>query len=97
MKDNMTVREAMKVLGITDIHMTQQEAKKIYHALIKKWHPDRCTLEERDLYTDKTAEINAAYDVIERAYQNGTMGPDAKDYYSSSRTTSNGSSSYIND
>lgn len=96
MKDNMTVREAMKVLGITDIHMTQQEAKKIYHALIKKWHPDRCTLEERDLYTDKTAEINAAYDVIERAYQNGTMGPDAKDYYSSSRTTSNGSSSYNN-
>lgn len=84
MKDNMTVREAMKVLGITDIHMTQQEVKIIYRKLLKKWHPDAAPDGSANLYTEKTAEINAAYDVVEKAYQNGSMGPDAKDYYGSS-------------
>ena len=79
------VKKAMDVLGITDVHADFAYVKKVHKRLLVKWHPDSCPKGKTEEYTKRSAEINAAFDVLEKAYKIGMMGPGAKDF----RETSN--------
>lgn len=72
------LKKAMGILGISDIHIDREEAKKIYKKLLLKWHPDSCPSGDERLYNEICTRINAAYEIIEKAYEEGLMGPNAK-------------------
>lgn len=82
------LKKAMETLGISDIHIEKDKAKKIYKQLLLKWHPDSCPAGEERFFTEISAKINSAYEIIEQAYSEGLMGPDAKASYSNSNNTS---------
>lgn len=97
------LKKAMDTLGISDIHIDKEQAKKIYKKLLLKWHPDACMNGEEQFYNEACAKINAAYEVIEKAYEEGLMGPkaqttkkDSYTYKSSSSCTAVYSSSKSN-
>ena len=74
------VKKAMDVFGITDIHVEFAYVKKLHKQLLLKWHPDSCPEGKTEEYTKRSAEINAAFDVLEKAYKIGMMGPGVKDF-----------------
>lgn len=74
------VKKAMDVLGITDVHADFTYVKKVHKKLLLKWHPDSCPEGKTEEYTKRSAEINAAFDVLEKAYKIGMMGPGVKDF-----------------
>lgn len=104
------LKKAMDTLGISDIHIDKEQAKKIYKKLLLKWHPDACVNGDEHLYNEISAKINAAYETIEKAYEEGLMGPNVKetnksshtyksnsnytDVYSSSKSSNSDSSNY---
>lgn len=74
------VKKAMDVFGITDVHVKFAYVKKLHKQLLLKWHPDSCPEGKTEEYTKRSAEINAAFDVLEKAYKIGMMGPGVKDF-----------------
>ncbi|MDO4187720.1 MAG: J domain-containing protein [Lachnospiraceae bacterium] len=74
------LRKAMETLNISDVHIEKEQVKTIYKKLLLKWHPDSCPSGEERFYNEISAKINAAYEVIEKAYSEGLMGPDAKTF-----------------
>ena len=80
------VKKAMNVLGITEINTEYAYVKKVHKKLLVKWHPDSCPDGKTEEYTKKSAEINAAFDVLTKAYDLGMMGPGAKEYSESTST-----------
>lgn len=94
------VKKAMDVLGITDVHVEFTYVKKMHKKLLLKWHPDSCPEGKTEEYTKRSAEINAAFDVLEKAYKIGMMGPGVKDFREASsertndKTTTSSGSSY---
>lgn len=72
------LKKAMDTLGISDIHIDRAQAKKIYKKLLIKWHPDSCHGGNERFYNETTAKINHAYEIIEKAYEEGLIGPDVK-------------------
>ena len=74
------VKKAMDVFGITDVHVEFVYVKKLHKQLLLKWHPDSCPEGKTEEYTKRSAEINAAFDVLEKAYKIGMMGPGVKDF-----------------
>lgn len=74
------VKKAMDVFGITDVHVEFAYVKKLHKQLLLKWHPDSCPKGKTEEYTKRSAEINAAFDILEKAYEIGMMGPDVKDF-----------------
>ena len=72
------LRKAMETLNISDVHIEKEQVKKIYKKLLLKWHPDSCPSGEEHFYNEISAKINAAYEVIEKAYSEGLMGPGVK-------------------
>lgn len=74
------VKKAMEVFGITDVHVEFAYVKKLHKQLLLKWHPDSCPEGKTEEYTKRSAEINAAFDVLEKAYKIGMMGPGVKDF-----------------
>lgn len=74
------VKKAMDVFGITDIHVEFAYVKKLHKQLLLKWHPDSCPEGKTEEYTKRSAEINAAFDILEKAYEIGMMGPGVKDF-----------------
>jgi len=60
------------VLGV-DRNATDEEIKKTYRELVRKYHPDRYQDPElAELATKKMSEINAAYDEIQKMREQGT-------------------------
>lgn len=90
------LRKAMDTLGISDIHIDREQAKKIYKKLLIKWHPDACPDSDERFYNEISAKINSAYEIIEKAYEEDLMGPNAKTLSSNSYSY-NSSSSYSSD
>ena len=90
------LRKAMDTLGISDIHIDREQAKKIYKKLLMKWHPDACPDSDERFYNEISAKINSAYEIIEKAYEENLMGPNAKTLCSNSYSY-NSSSSYSSD
>lgn len=74
------VKKAMDVFGITDVHVELSYVKKVHRKLLLRWHPDSCPEGKVEEYTKKSAEINAAFDVMEKAFKMGLMGPSAKGF-----------------
>lgn len=97
------LKKAMEALGISDIYIERDQAKKIYKQLLLKWHPDSCPDGEERFYTEISAKINSAYEILEQAYNEGLMGPNAKASYSdtysynSDKSSNNYSSSTSSD
>lgn len=83
-----------KVLGI-ERNATDDEVKKAYRDLVKKYHPDKYASSDlKDLASEKLKEINAAYDEIQRMRQNkGSASYERSGSYSSGYS-SGGSARY---
>lgn len=85
------MKDPYKVLGIKPT-ATDEEVKKAYHNLARKYHPDKYGDDNplRDVAQEKMQQINAAYDEINRmraAEKNGekydnTSYSTSSDYYS---------------
>ena len=60
MKDSKETEKARKILGITK-SAAENEVKRIYKSLVKKWHPD--TNESKEAHA-KMQEINHAFEII---------------------------------
>lgn len=53
-----------KVLGVSPT-ASDEEIKKAYYALVKKYHPDNCQNDDlRELASQKMQEVNEAYELI---------------------------------
>lgn len=83
------VKKSMDVLGITDVHVEFTYVKKVHKKLLLKWHPDSCPEGKTEEYTKRSAEINAAFDVLEKAYKVGMIGPGVKDFRETSSERAN--------
>lgn len=83
------VKKSMDVLGITDVHVEFTYVKKVHKKLLLKWHPDSCPEGKTEEYTKRSAEINAAFDVLEKAYKIGMLGPGVKDFREASSERAN--------
>ena len=63
-----------KVLGVSET-ATDDEIKKAYRELVKKYHPDKYTDNPlADVAAEKMKEINAAYDQITKDRKAGRTG-----------------------
>lgn len=56
----LNIEQARKILGVSK-SASEEEVKKKYKALAKKWHPD--VNESKEAY-DKIKEINNAYEAV---------------------------------
>ena len=83
-----------KVLGVSP-QASDEEIKKAYRALVKKYHPDNYVDNPlADLADEKMKEINEAYDTITRMRASGgTYSSGGNDTYSSGYTGSSGATS----
>ncbi len=67
----MAIKDPYKVLGV-DRNASEEEIKKAYRALAKRYHPDRhADPVAKELAEEKMAEINRAYEMIESGRAGG--------------------------
>lgn len=72
----MAIKDPFKVLGV-DRSASEEEVKRAYRELAKKYHPDRHSDPvAKELAEDKMAEINQAYESI----QSGQYTADSEPY-----------------
>ena len=88
------MKDPYEVLGISR-SATDEEVKKAYHALARKYHPDNYAgSAEAAGYEEKMKEINEAYDYIQKERSGGfnssnsSYGGGSYNTYNSSGTTS---------
>lgn len=76
------MNDPYKVLGVSR-DATDEEVKKAYLALARKYHPDKYTdTDLADLAAEKMKEINSAYDAIQQMRASGNRGQSASGQYS---------------
>ena len=82
------MKDYYKILGVTK-ESSDDEIKKSYRELCKKYHPDRATEENKSEYEEKFKDINEAYQVLSnkeerQKYDNGGFNPEDffKNFYS---------------
>ena len=87
-----------KVLGVSR-DASDEEVKKAYLALARKYHPDKYTdTDLADLAAEKMKEVNAAYDAIQQMRARGDSGRSSTGGYGEAReagATGGGDYAYI--
>ena len=77
------MNDPYKVLGVSR-DATDEEIKKAYRALARKYHPDNYVNNPlADLVEEKMKEINEAYDAIQKERASGHTSSDGSSYSSS--------------
>ena len=85
------MRDPYQVLGVNP-NATDDEVKKAYRELAKKYHPDTYVGNPlADLAAEKMKEINEAYDTITKQRASGNRGGGSNGYSGSNTYTSNSS------
>ena len=68
------MNDPYKVLGVSP-NASDDEVKKAYLALARKYHPDKYTdTDLSDLAAEKMKEVNGAYDAIRQMRESGNQG-----------------------
>ncbi|MDP8259911.1 MAG: J domain-containing protein [Candidatus Gygaella obscura] len=57
------IDESRKLLGLKE-EATFTEIKQVYRQLVLKYHPDRCSEQQKNSYQEKIKQINHARDII---------------------------------
>ncbi len=77
-----------KVLGVSS-GASDEEVKKAYRDLVKKYHPDKYVdTELKDIASEKLKEVNAAYDDIQKMRSGAGSGYSGRSYSSYGGTQS---------
>ena len=67
------MKNPYEVLGVSP-NATDEEVKKAYHDLARKYHPDKYRDSDlADLASDKMKEVNAAYEEIQKMRAGGSQ------------------------
>ena len=74
-------QDPYKVLGISP-NASDEEVKRAYYALAKKYHPDNYSADNplADLAKEKMQDVNAAYDAIQKLRSTGGGGHAGQGY-----------------
>jgi len=67
----MTLEEALYILNLNK-NYTEEELKKTYRSLIRKYHPDKHPESKKIYAENKTKQINEAKEILEKALKNKT-------------------------
>lgn len=83
------MNDPYKILGVTP-DATDEEIKKAYRALARKYHPDKYRDSDlADLASEKMKEINAAYEEIKQLREQGNTGRNDRGYAGGSSASGN--------
>jgi DnaJ-class molecular chaperone with C-terminal Zn finger domain len=52
-----------EILGLNK-NATPDQIKKTYHAMVKKWHPDKCKGDNKKIAQQKISDITNAYKIL---------------------------------
>ena len=85
------MKDPYKVLGVPET-ATDDEVKKAYLALARKYHPDKYTDSDlADLASEKMKEVNAAYEEIQNMRASGSSQNSGSSYSYGSESEGSGS------
>jgi endogenous inhibitor of DNA gyrase (YacG/DUF329 family) len=64
------IKELLRYFECDTTTINKKEIKSKYRELIKKWHPDRASADNKDMAEKKTTEINLKYETLEKWLKN---------------------------